>query len=208
MSALCLALALFAASCREETKVNVASSLHPERMATMSTRDISTLISDSGVTQYRIVAPLWEVYDEVDEPYWRFPEGIYLRKYDRRFNVIATIAADSARYIRNEKLWRLDGNVEITKKPADLFLSQRVFWDQGKGIVYSDTFMHIENADHVLEGTGFVSNENFTSYRVTRPTGIFPAKDPRDQEGPAAPTAPTATSAVSAISAPEVQPPN
>ncbi len=169
-----------AAGCREETKVNVASTLKPERMPTMATRDISTLISDSGVTQYRIVAPLWEVYDNIDEPYWRFPEGVYLRKYNRKFKVIATVAADSARYFKNERLWRLDGNVEITKEPKELFLSQRVFWDQARGRVYSDTFIHIENATHVLEGTGFVSNENFTQYRVTRPTGIFPAHNPRE----------------------------
>lgn len=166
-------------SCHEETKVSVTSRLHPDKMATMTTHNVNTLISDSGVTQYRIVTPLWEVYDEVEEPYWRFPEGLYLRKYDRKFNVIATIAADSATYYKNKRLWRLDGNVEITKKPKDLFLTPRVFWDQSKGRIYSDTFMHIENATHVLEGHGFDSNENFTEYRVLKPTGIFPAKDPR-----------------------------
>lgn len=173
-----------AAGCMEETKVSVASSLHPEQMPTMSTRNISTLISDSGVTQYRIVAPLWEVYDEGSDPFWRFPDGLFLRKYDRKFKVIATIAADSAKYFINERLWRLDGHVEITKAPADLFLSERVFWDQSRGRVYSDTFMHIENESHILEGTGFESNENFTSYRVTSPTGIFPA---RTQDPPVVP---------------------
>lgn len=170
------------AGCREETKVSVASSLDPAVLPTMSTRNISTLISDSGVTQYRIVAPLWQVYEEAEEPYWLFPEGLYLRKYDRKFNVTATVAADSARYLKDRKLWKLEGHVEITKKPRDLFLSERVFWDQAKGTVYSDTFMHIENENHVLEGTGFVSNENFTVYRVTNPTGIFPARNPDSEQ--------------------------
>lgn len=143
----------------------------------MTSHDISTLISDSGVTQYKIVAPLWEVYDEVEDPYWRFPEGLYLRKYDRKFKVIATIAADSARYYKEKRLWRLDGHVEITKVPSELFLSSRVFWDQSRGRIYSDTFIHIENATHVLEGNGFDSNEHFTEYRVIKPTGIFPAKN-------------------------------
>lgn len=179
---LSLAALLLCGGCREETKVNVASRLRPDKMPTMTTHDISTLISDSGVTQYRIVAPLWEVYDEVEDPYWRFPEGLYLRKYDRKFNVIATIAADSARYFKDRRLWRLDGHVEITKKPKDLFLSPRVYWDQSRGRIYSDTFMHIENDTHVLEGHGFDSNENFTQYRVIKPTGIFPAKNPRSVE--------------------------
>ena len=166
--------ALLLAACREEKKVDVAAGLNPARMATMSTRNISTLISDSGVIQYKIVAPLWKVYDEVDTPYWEFPEGLYLRKYDPYFHVIATVAADSARYFKNQRLWRLDGHVEMTKVPKELFLSERLFWDQRNGRIYSDTFIHIENATHVLEGTGFVSNEKLTNYRILNPEGIFP----------------------------------
>lgn len=62
----------------------------------------------------------------------------------------------------------------MTKVPKDLFLSERVFWDQRHGRIYSDTFIHIENATHVLEGTGFISNENLTEYRILNPEGIFP----------------------------------
>lgn len=166
--------ALLLAACREEKKVDVAAGLNPARMATMSTRNISTLISDSGVIQYKIVAPLWKVYDEVDTPYWEFPEGLYLQKYDPYFHVIATVAADSARYFKNQRLWRLDGHVEMTKVPKELFLSERLFWDQRNSRIYSDTFIHIENATHVLEGTGFVSNEKLTNYRILNPEGIFP----------------------------------
>lgn len=169
-----MTLLLMTGACHQEKKVDVAAGLNPARMATMTTKNISTLISDSGVIQYKIVAPLWQVFDEVDTPYWYFPKGLYLQKYDPYFHVIATVAADSARYFKNQKLWRLEGNVEMTKVPKDLFLSERVFWDQRQGKIYSDTFIHIENATHVLEGTGFVSNENLTRYRVLKPEGIFP----------------------------------
>ncbi len=168
---------MLAAGCRHEKKVDVLRGLDASRMPTMATRNISTLISDSGVIQYRIVAPLWRVYDQVDTPYWDFPEGLYLRKYDRYMQVIATVAADSARYYKNEKLWRLEGHVEMTKKPRDLFLSERVFWDQRRSEIYSDTFIHIENATHVLEGTGFRSNDKLTDYRVLNPEGIFPVEE-------------------------------
>ncbi len=161
-------------ACRHEKKIDVAASLRPEKMPTMVTTDVSTLISDSGVTQYKIVTPVWYIYDNVDTPYWNFPKGIYLRKYDRKFKVIATIAADSARYFSAERLWRLEGNVEMTKSPRDVFLSERLFWDQGRRKIYSDTFIHIENETHTLEGTGFVSNDRLTVYRVLKPTGIFP----------------------------------
>ena len=161
-------------SCKEEKKLDISRSLDSSKMPSMATRNISTLISDSGITQYKIVAPIWNIYDEAEEPFWSFPEGLYLQKYDKEYNVIATVAADSARFLKNQRLWRLEGNVEMTKFPDELFLSPRLFWDQRRQELYSDTFIHIENATHVIEGTGFESDESLNRYRILHPTGIFP----------------------------------
>ena len=87
-------LSVAAGSCTEETKVDISRNLDPSKMPSMVTHNISTLVSDSGVTQYKIVAPVWYVYDEVDTPYWSFPEGLYLQKFDPKFKVIATVAAE------------------------------------------------------------------------------------------------------------------
>ena len=167
-------LILGGAGCHEERKVDVASGLSTGVMPTMKTRNISTLISDSGVTQYKIVSPLWEVYDEIDTPYWRFPKGLYLQKFDRALNIIATVAADSARYLKYEHLWRLDGNVELQRIPGTLFQTQQLFWDERAHRLYSDSFIHIETPTHVIEGHGFESNDQLTDYRIVRPEGIFP----------------------------------
>lgn len=190
-------LAVIMEACTHERKVDIAANLHPERMATMTTENVSTLISDSGRIQYKILAPLWKVYDETDTPYWVFPKGLYLQKYDRQFKVIATVAADSAIYYSQAKLWRLEGNVEMRKQPTDLFLSERLFWDQRHARIYSDTFMHIENQTHVIEGVGFESNERLTSYRVLLPKGIFPVKN-KEEETAASPAAAPANGAIPA----------
>lgn len=163
--------------CKEDGKLGVASRIDPSKMPTMSTVNVATLISDSGITQYKIVSPLWNVYDEVDTPYWTFPKGIYLQKYDRSFKVIATVAADSAKFYRLQNLWQLDGNVELTKVPGELFLTQQLFWDQRRGRLYSDSFIHIETPERMLEGHGFESDDRLTTYSISRPTGIFPVPE-------------------------------
>lgn len=124
-----------ASGCREEQKIDVTSGIDPKSMATMTTKNVATFISDSGVVQYKVVAPLWKVFEETDTPYWIFPEGLYLQKYDPYFHVIATVAADSARFYSNQKLWRLDGHVEMTKAPSDLFQTSQLF-----GISAEDAF--------------------------------------------------------------------
>lgn len=167
-------LLLVLAACREERKVDVAGGLSMKGMPTMKTVNVATLISDSGITRYKIVSPLWEVFDEVDTPYWRFPKGLFLRRYDPHLKVIATVAADSARYLKYLHLWKLDGNVEITRFPGTLFQTQQLFWDERRHRVYSDSFIHIETPSHVIEGHGFESNDQLTDYAILKPEGIFP----------------------------------
>lgn len=170
-------LVLIFPSCKDDGKIGVASSINVKSMPSMQTMNVSTLISDSGITQYKIVSPIWNVYDEVDTPYWSFPKGIYLQKFDRKFNVIASVAADSAKFFTPQKLWRLDGNVEMTKVPGELFLTQQLFWDQRRNQIYSDSFIHIETTDRMLEGHGFESNDRLTKYTIKHPTGIFPVDE-------------------------------
>lgn len=167
---------IMAAACTEHQKIATGKGVDATRTPTMSTRNVATLISDSGIIQYKIVAPLWEVYEDVQDPYWSFPEGIYLRQLDANFMVVTTVAADSAVYLTNKRLWRLEGNVEVSKVPDELFFSPRLFWSQHDSRIYSDTFIHIENSTHVLEGIGFESNDRFTQYRIVKPQGIFPAE--------------------------------
>ncbi len=172
-----LAVIILSGGCKEDGKLGVAGKIDPKTMPSMSTVNVATLISDSGITQYKIVSPLWNVYDEVDTPYWNFPKGIFLQKYDRKFNVIASVAADSARFFRMLNLWRLDGHVELKKEPGELFMTQQLFWDQRRNRLYSDSFIHIETPDRMLEGIGFESNDRLTKYTIKHPTGIFPVNE-------------------------------
>jgi LPS export ABC transporter protein LptC len=117
------------------------------------------------------------MYDEVKEPYWKFPDGLNLVKFDNFFRAEATVDADSATYFKNKQVWRLDGNVNISNVMNEKFLTQQLFWDQRSRKLYSDSFIHIERTDRVLEGYGFESNEQMTRYTIKRVSGIFPASE-------------------------------
>lgn len=144
---------------------------------TMVTDSVNSLVSDSGITRYHIVAPLWLMFDKADEPCWKFPESLHLERYDDNMNVTATVDCDSAVYFTAIKLWRLDGNVRMRNLDGDRFLTEQVFWNQQNHTVYSDMFVHIERSDRIMEGYGFISNEQMTRYTLRRPTGIFPVRD-------------------------------
>lgn len=169
-----LSTAVISAACSDEHTSRVADIADTESVPTMTTRNVATFISDSGYTRYHITTPVWYVFDEAREPRWTFPDGLFLEKYDDFFRQDATLRCDSAIYFSQKKLWRLDGNVRMRNVAGDRFLTQQLFWDQATRTVYSDSFIHIERSDRVIEGYGFNSNENMTRYTVRRPSGIFP----------------------------------
>lgn len=173
----------FVAGCKDDNKLRVADDINTEKMPQLSTRNVSTLISDSGYTKYKVVTPLWNIYDrEGTESFWDFPEGVYLRQLDHDLKVVTTVAADSACYFPNKKLWELYGQVEIDQKNNAYFFSERIFFDDRQKRIYSDTFIHIKTPTQILEGIGFESNQDMTRYRVLQPTGMFPTKQFKREE--------------------------
>ena len=187
-----LILFLLAVACTE-TEGPRPKPLDGEKTPTMVTDSVNTFISDSGITRYHVRAPKWLIYDEAKEPYWLFPGGVDMQRYDDQMTVDATIVADTATYFSRKKLWRLDGNVRLRNIKGDKFLTQQLFWDQERHTVYSDSFIHIERAERILEGYGFTSNEQITNYTIRRPTAIIPTSgfDQRNPFGPGGAVEPT-----------------
>lgn len=161
-------------SCEDEKHSYVANMKKDGSTPTMVTTDVMTLISDSGYTRYHIDAPVWRMYEDLSDPYWKFPDGIQLEQYDDRMRPTSNMRCDSATYFSNRRLWRLDGHVVMVNSRQDTFLTPQLFWDQQTQRVYSDSFMHITRQSHIIEGYGFDSNQRMTEYSVRRPTAIIP----------------------------------
>lgn len=179
---------IMSVACSDDNSNVVANVLNPEKTPTMVTRDIETLISDSGIIRYRITTPIWEMYEEAEEPFWRFPEHLHLEKFNDMGVKDAFIDCDSATFFRNPQIWRLDGHITISNLAGDKFRTNQMFWNQRDRNVYSDSFIQIERPDRIIEGYGFRSNDQLTDYTLYRVAGIFPVeglKTNGDAAGPA-----------------------
>lgn len=194
---------LLLASCEEEKHYYVPNIGNNGEVPTMSTLDVNTFISDSGYTKYFIRTDIWDMYDECNDPFWKFPTGVELEQYDNGHNIESTLRCDSARYFTQKRIWKLDGNVVMVNVQNDTFLTNQVFWDQTHRKIFSDSFVHIVKTDRIIEGYGFESNEQMTVYTVKRPTGIFPVnKEQNAQAEEAAADAEAAEEGVSLRPAP------
>ena len=167
-------LAILFSSCSRDGIHEGAQTLPREQEAALITDSISTLISDSGVTRYRIESPLWLVYDRTEPPYQEFPDGIYMEQFDEQLAVKAQLKADYAHYDETEQIWTLRGNVHALNRKGEQFDSPEMRWNQKTKRVYSDTTIHITREKSIITGVGFDSNEEMTQYTILNPTGVFP----------------------------------
>lgn len=151
-------------------------------MPVLTTDSVVSLISDSGITRYRIESPQWLVYDKTEEPYQEFPYGIYLEQFDEQMNVQASLKADYAYYDENAQIWTLRGNVHALNHKGEQFDTPELNWNQQVHRVYSDSAIHVTREKSTIEGRGFESNEEMTKYIILNPTGVFPI-DEEEEEG-------------------------
>jgi hypothetical protein len=85
-------------SCSGKKKQLAEAIKERDSLPLMDTRGVTTLISDSGVTRYRIKTDEWLIYDKKRPSYWAFEKGVYLEKFDSLLHVDASIKADTAYY--------------------------------------------------------------------------------------------------------------
>lgn len=168
--------------CGSDKKEIIESFSDPKEMPTVFSKDVSTLVSDSGVTRYRAVAPEWYIYDQSSTPRWYFPKGIYLENFDENYNVSAFLEGDTAIYYKTQRLWELRGDVKMANTKDERFFTEKLYWSQDAQKIYSDTLIHIERGDRIIEGVGFESNQNMTAYKILKTTGIFPVEDMRRKD--------------------------
>ena len=164
---------LLFSACSGRHKDMGAAITERDSLPVMDTKGVMTLISDSGVTRYRINTEEWLVFDRKNPPYWAFEKGVYLEKFDSIFQVEASIKADTAYFFNKEELWKLMGNVHIQNLKGEQFDTELLYWDQRAQRIYSDEFIRIEQPDRIITGHGFESNQQMTVYTIRKPEGIF-----------------------------------
>ncbi|HRZ97428.1 MAG TPA: LPS export ABC transporter periplasmic protein LptC [Paludibacter sp.] len=167
----------FVLSCTEEKQERIAAIVDRSAMPQLHAMDITTVISDSGITRYRISTPQWDMFDRANPPYWEFPTGVHFERFDVNLNVDANIHSKYAKYLVNEKLWLLKGTVRMTNIKGELFETERLYWNQINEKIYSDTLVKITQAKQIVYALGFESNEQMSKILLVQSKATFAVED-------------------------------
>lgn len=192
-SALYILLMLCAMMGCQSPKEHTAAAIHErDSVAMMTTYGVNTLISDSGVMKYRVIAERWEVNENLNPPRQIFRRGVFLEQFDEKFHIEGYIQADTGFYFTNEKLWHLVGNVRVKTTDGLRYYSDELYWDQNSHELYSYKFSRVITPEREMQGTYFRSDESMTKYYVSNSKGSFIKSDvDKTEPAPSATSGPT-----------------
>lgn len=172
-------------SCGNESIVPTVSLDDDVVLPSIHGENIICLISDSGITRYRLKTNVWNMYPG-DDSYWHFPEGIYIEKFDSLFNIEGYVEADTAYFFEKKELWHLIKNVHIQNFKGDKLNTSELFckWKEpanSMNALYSDSFVRVTTAGSIesFSGKGFRSDMSMSNYRFYEPASevFFEEKD-------------------------------
>lgn len=180
-TAIMVVVVLFgAASCSKEETEKLEAVKDRKVLPGFAATKITTVISDSGITRYRIYTDQWDIYDRAAEPYWNFPKGLHFERFNQTLAIDANFKSKTAKYYEYKKLWEFRGDVKAVNIKGEMFETELLYWDQSQERIYSDKSIRVTQATRVIKAVGFDSDQSLTKYRFTNVEGIF-AVDDRNQ---------------------------
>jgi LPS export ABC transporter protein LptC len=168
VTALLLALACILLPSCNRRQQNVAT-IDVNTSPMMHGEDITSLISDSGVTRFRLETKVWDAYVNDTTSFWHFPQGIYIEQFDSLFQVSGHVEADTAYYFDQTGIWRLVQNVRIKNAEGTTCETSELYWNSKEPpsslqSIYTERFATITTPNKFITTEGFKANQSLTKY--------------------------------------------
>lgn len=176
---LILAIAIITmSSCMRNTHKELKEVEEMQEVAALTMMDLHYIVTDSGYIKYDFETPEMQQYDNAEEPYIDFPNGLKFKMYSNKGEILKSrIRCNNAKYYKTRKLWELNYDVEATTEKNDILNTEQLFWDTQNHRIYSDKFVKITTQHQIITGKGFESDEKLSQYEIKRPGGEIELED-------------------------------
>ena len=122
----------------------------------LEVKNVLTTFSDSARIKFILKANSYHVYNDQNEIY---PEGLQMDHVKRNFD---------------ENFYHAEGNVILFNlENKNELRTEELFWFPNDEKFSTDKFVTIKSDNEIHSGEGMVSNHDFTSYEILKPSGVI-----------------------------------
>ena len=158
-------------SCQNNNVDKIRSFSHPPGAPEIKATNIEVLYSDSAVVRFKLNAPKLKIFEDEDEPYKEFPEGLKIEKFNENHVTTSSIRADYGKNFEKKELWELRQNVVAVTENGDSLKTDVLFWDEKKDLIYSDQFVKFIQKEQIITGIGFESDLQMKKWHIENVKG-------------------------------------
>lgn len=144
-----------------------------EDKASVTAKKSEIIYTENGKVKLKVIAPVTKVFQNVEQPYTEFPEGITVYNFSDSMEIESELTSNYATYYDKKKLWSASNDVIAKNKKGETLNTEHLFWDQNKRIIYSEDNVKITTADGIQYGQGFVSDEAFNNWEIKKPNSFY-----------------------------------
>lgn len=159
-------------SCKNDIEV-ISSLTNIDNLPSQTIVNLETLYTDSAKIQLRVKSKLVKSFNQAENPYLEFPEGLEVFFYDKNEKIESQLSARYAIYHEADELWEAKDSVVVINANDEILNTEQLFWDENKKLIYTDKFVSITTANEIIYGDGIEANENFTNWKIMKPRGTF-----------------------------------
>lgn len=132
---------------------------------------VLTIFSDSAIVRVKLSG---DKQIELENGNREFPKGVRVEFFNEQGDSSSVLTANHARFFKDKNLYQVTGNVVIRSVGEKKVMNtEELYWKPAEHKVYTDKFVTIETVKEVIMGNGLDANEDFTYYKISKPTGRF-----------------------------------
>ncbi len=137
----------------------------------MEVDSLETLYSDSSVLRVRFNAGKQL---ELQNGNKEFLNGVKIEFYNEKGVSEAILTSQKGYQDKMSALYRVEGDVVVQNLAEKKALhTEKLFWDSRNKKIYTSEFVKIQTPKEILTGQGLEAAQDFSRYKILKPTGIF-----------------------------------
>ena len=176
MMATAAAVAFILFSCKG--KLGEADVLDLSSVPLQTIDNMFAVQTENGVVLMRMEADRMERYENDSLSRETFPRGVAMYSYSEDGLLETTIYSDDAlhetRKGDGEEIWAAFGNVVIQNvMKHEVMETDTLYWDKGKGEIYTDCYIRMYSPNGFMQGYGMRSDDRARNSIILRPFNSF-----------------------------------
>lgn len=178
VSALLFLLLAFMSACTHKTNgANEEWKALDTLQITETIYDSEITYTDSGYLRAKLFADLIERHSNEKKPYIELRKGLRANFYNTAKEVESELTAGYGINYLDSRIVEVQKQVVVINSKGEKLETEKLFWDQNEKTIYTDAHVEITTETEKLYGTGMTAAQDFSSWKISKVTGIVTLKN-------------------------------